>query len=481
MTEENKSLTDHPRSPAGSDSSMSQHGSDSESPTSPTGSDAQEAARRPGITHKPESSVEDERFPACIRDAVSQVLKGYDWSLVPMPSQGERGLKSKPHVKRPMNAFMVWAQAARKKLADQYPHLHNAELSKTLGKLWRLLSETEKRPFIEEAERLRLQHKKDYPDYKYQPRRRKSNKPGQGDCRPGLVQQQQHQQGLYKTEPGLARLAGTGEVHHHYHPDRTGQSHGPPTPPTTPKTDLHMGNKHEGHRPLDSSTGSVPPTSRQNIDFSNVDISELSTDVIGTIDGFDVHELDQYLPPNTHSSTVLSPPDTSHGHNNPSGSFILPSIHSHSHSTWTPKCGTSAGMPPSSSSRDIHGFHEDVSQKPQIKTEQMSPGHYSSSCTSTPPPPPLPQPEYTSLSSGICPSSSASSSSTNQSDYTDLQSSSFYSAFSGYPTSLYQYPYFHTSRRPYATPLINSLALAPPPHSPPSGWEQPIYTTLTRP
>lgn len=143
MTEENTSLTDHPRSPAGSDSSMSQHGSDSESPTSPAGSDAQEAARPPGITHKPESSVEDERFPACIRDAVSQVLKGYDWSLVPMPSQGERGLKSKPHVKRPMNAFMVWAQAARKKLADQYPHLHNAELSKTLGKLWRWVLESQ--------------------------------------------------------------------------------------------------------------------------------------------------------------------------------------------------------------------------------------------------------------------------------------------------------------------------------------------------
>ena len=45
--------------------------------------------------------------------------------------------KRNTHVKRPMNAFMVWAQAARRRLGDQYPSLHNAELSKTLGKLWR--------------------------------------------------------------------------------------------------------------------------------------------------------------------------------------------------------------------------------------------------------------------------------------------------------------------------------------------------------
>lgn len=76
------------------------------------------------------------------------------------------------HIKRPMNAFMVWSQLERRKIVETNPDKHNAEISKLLGRTWKVLTEEDRQPYIDEAERLRLLHQKEYPDYKYKPRKK---------------------------------------------------------------------------------------------------------------------------------------------------------------------------------------------------------------------------------------------------------------------------------------------------------------------
>jgi len=80
-------------------------------------------------------------------------------------------------IKRPMNAFMVFSHYERKKIIEVQPDIHNAEISKRLGKRWKELSDAEKHPYIQEAERLRLLHLQEYPGYKYQPKKKLKSSP----------------------------------------------------------------------------------------------------------------------------------------------------------------------------------------------------------------------------------------------------------------------------------------------------------------
>ncbi|MCL4136514.1 UNVERIFIED_CONTAM: hypothetical protein GTU68_053001 [Idotea baltica] len=71
-----------------------------------------------------------------------------------------------------MNAFMVWSQMERREIIKMTPDMHNAEISKQLGRRWKSLSESQRQPYIQEADRLRLLHIQEYPDYKYRPRKK---------------------------------------------------------------------------------------------------------------------------------------------------------------------------------------------------------------------------------------------------------------------------------------------------------------------
>lgn len=107
---------------------------------------------------------------------------------------------------------------------------HNFSFDFSLN--YRLLNEEEKRPFVDEAERLRVQHKKDYPDYKYQPRRRKPLKSANGspaDSAGGMSHAMMFK-GMQGSPTGMSDGDSSDCSSHN--------NHGPPTPPATP-------NQHE--------------------------------------------------------------------------------------------------------------------------------------------------------------------------------------------------------------------------------------------
>ncbi|OBA24815.1 HMG-box, partial [Hanseniaspora valbyensis NRRL Y-1626] len=84
-------------------------------------------------------------------------------------------------VRRPRNAFILFRSHQHKIFINGFLNAgkaipHNSEISKMIGTQWRSLSPKEKAVWENAALKEREEHLSKYPDYKYQPVRRKVKK-----------------------------------------------------------------------------------------------------------------------------------------------------------------------------------------------------------------------------------------------------------------------------------------------------------------
>ncbi|XP_033125250.1 protein capicua homolog [Anneissia japonica] len=83
--------------------------------------------------------------------------------------------KDKSHVRRPMNAFMIFSKRHRALVHQRHPNQDNRAVSKILGEWWYALGPKEKQQYLDLASQVKEAHFKAHPDWKWCNRERKKS------------------------------------------------------------------------------------------------------------------------------------------------------------------------------------------------------------------------------------------------------------------------------------------------------------------
>uniref|UniRef100_A0A3B4Y3I2 Protein capicua homolog n=1 Tax=Seriola lalandi dorsalis TaxID=1841481 RepID=A0A3B4Y3I2_SERLL len=151
------------------------------SPSCPPPTNDNPPTDRGGADSETESDTDD-FSPGVANDPAPSTgpMKRRTQSLSALPKDGDRK-REKDHIRRPMNAFMIFSKRHRALVHQRHPNQDNRTVSKILGEWWYALGPNEKQQYHDLAFQVKEAHFRAHPDWKWCNKdRRKSLSEGRG-------------------------------------------------------------------------------------------------------------------------------------------------------------------------------------------------------------------------------------------------------------------------------------------------------------
>ncbi|CAL8292652.1 unnamed protein product [Merluccius merluccius] len=138
------------------------------SPSQPQPTNDNPPAEGGGADSETESDTDDPFFPGVSNEPAPSTgpIKRRTQSLSALPKDLDRK-REKDHIRRPMNAFMIFSKRHRALVHQRHPNQDNRTVSKILGEWWYALGSNEKQQYHDLAFQVKEAHFKAHPDWKW--------------------------------------------------------------------------------------------------------------------------------------------------------------------------------------------------------------------------------------------------------------------------------------------------------------------------